>query len=71
MTMTTTTTTTPAAAHAATLADVVAPPVTAADAMGDSPRAGRSARRSFTAAYKREIVAEYDSAPVGSNGAML
>lgn len=37
----------------------------------DGPRAGRSARRSFTAEYKRAIVAEYDAAPVGQKGAVL
>lgn len=35
------------------------------------PRAGRAARRTFSADYKRAIVAEYDAAPVGSKGAVL
>lgn len=43
----------------------------AADEAGVAPRAGRSARRSFTTEYKRAIVAEYDAAPVGSKGAVL
>ncbi|WP_010539514.1 transposase [Dietzia alimentaria] len=37
----------------------------------ESPRAGRSARRTFTAEYKRRIVAEYDQAPAGSKGQVL
>ncbi len=35
------------------------------------PRAGRLARRTFTAGFKRAIVAEYDAAPNGSKGAVL
>lgn len=38
---------------------------------GGGPRAGRPVRRSFTAEYKRAIVAEYDAAPVGQKGAVL
>lgn len=37
----------------------------------DTPRAGRAKRRSFTAEFKRRIVAEYDAAPAGSKGAVL
>ena len=36
-----------------------------------SPRAGRPARQTFTAEYKRRIVAEYDQAPAGSKGQVL
>lgn len=35
------------------------------------PRAGQAVRRTFTAEYKRAIVAEYDAAPVGLKGAVL
>lgn len=35
------------------------------------PREGRAKRRTFTAEYKRRIVAEYDAAPQGSKGAVL
>ena len=35
------------------------------------PRSGRSARRTFTAEFKRSIVQEYDAAPNGSKGAVL
>ena len=37
----------------------------------DGPRAGRPARRHFSTEYKRRILAEYDSAPVGSKGLVL
>ncbi|MDJ0424197.1 transposase [Dietzia kunjamensis] len=37
----------------------------------ESPRAGRPARRTFTAEYKRRIVAEYDQAPAGEKGRVL
>ena len=37
----------------------------------ESPRAGRLARRTFTAEYKRRIVAEYDQAPAGEKGRVL
>lgn len=36
-----------------------------------APRAGRPARRTFTAEYKRRIVAEYDQAAAGSKGQVL
>lgn len=36
-----------------------------------APRAGRPARRTFTAEYKRRIVAEYDQAPAGQKGRVL
>lgn len=42
------------------------PPVPSA-----GPRAGRAVRRTFTAEYKRAIVAEYDATPVGSKGGVL
>jgi len=64
------TTTRPPGESAATL-DAVAMTLSEVDAAGEAPRAGRSARRSFTADYKRAIVAEYDAAPVGSKGAVL
>lgn len=35
------------------------------------PRGDRATRRTFTAEYKRAIVAEYDAAPVGHKGAVL
>ena len=35
------------------------------------PRADRPRRRSFTAAYKARILAEYDTAPRGERGAIL
>lgn len=35
------------------------------------PRANRATRRTFTAEFKRAIVEEYDSAPVGAKGAVL
>ena len=35
------------------------------------PRAERPQRRSFTAAYKARILAEYDAAPRGERGAIL
>lgn len=35
------------------------------------PREGRAKRRSFSPEYKRQMVAEYDSAPKGSKGAVL
>lgn len=55
----------PARLHAVTDADesVERPP--------SGPRDGRPKRRTFTAEYKRKIVAEYDAAPVGSKGAVL
>jgi len=64
------TTTRPPGESAATL-DAVAMTLSEVDAADEAPRAGRSARRSFTADYKRAIVAEYDAAPVGSKGAVL
>lgn len=65
-----TATTTHPSEAAATL-DAAALTPSAADSAGETPRAGRSARRSFTTEYKRAIVAEYDAAPVGSKGAVL
>jgi transposase len=38
---------------------------------GGGPRAGRAKRRSFTVAYKRRIVEEYDRLSPGERGAML
>lgn len=35
------------------------------------PREGRAKRRTFTAEYKRRMVAEYDAAPKGTKGALL
>jgi transposase len=37
----------------------------------EGPRAGRPARRSFSAEDKRRLVAEYDATPRGQKGAML
>ena len=34
------------------------------------PREGRAKRRTFTAEYKRGMVAEYDAAPKGTKGAL-
>ena len=39
--------------------------------MAMSPRSDQPKRRSFTAQYKRDIVAEYDAAEVGARGAIL
>ncbi len=49
-----------------TLADVA--PV---DAGGMGPRADRPKRRTFTAEYKAEVLAEYDAADRGERGAIL
>lgn len=35
------------------------------------PREGRPARRHFSIEYKRRVLAEYDSAPIGSKGLVL
>lgn len=37
----------------------------------DGPREGRAQRRTFTTAYKRSIMTEYDAAPIGTKGAVL
>ncbi len=37
----------------------------------EGPRSNRQARRTFSAAFKRAIVQEYDTAPNGSKGAVL
>lgn len=69
MTMTTT-----AAAETSELkdsAEATQLPGPSAPASQKGPRAGRAARRSFTAEYQRAIVAEYDGAPAGDKGAML
>ena len=65
-----TTTITPTMASAPTTSgtsQAVLPDVTTAA----GPRAGQAVRRTFTAEYKRALVAEYDAAPVGSKGAVL
>lgn len=49
-----------------TLADT-----TAFDDGGVTPRADRPKRRTFTAEYKAQIVAEYDAADHGERGALL
>ena len=49
-----------------TLADT-----TAFDDGGVAPRADRPKRRTFTAEYKAQIVAEYDAADHGERGAIL
>lgn len=56
-----------AAAEAAQSAPTVAP----AEHPARAPRVGRPARRTFTAEYKRRIVAEYDQAPAGQKGQVL
>ena len=43
----------------------------AQSAAGAGPRSGQAKRRTFTNKYKREIVAEYEAAPVGTKGAIL
>lgn len=43
----------------------------AASTPEEGPRAGRAARRTFTAEYQRSVVAEYDAAPAGDKGAVL
>lgn len=40
-------------------------PMTSMQETARTPRAGRATRRSFSAEYKRRIVAEYDQAPSG------
>lgn len=40
-------------------------------AVPEGPRSDRGKRRSFTAEFKRRIVAEYDAAPAGTKGAVL
>ncbi len=47
----------------------VEPVVTAV--LAGPPRGGRAKRRTFTAEFKRGVVAEYDAAPMGSKGAVL
>lgn len=47
----------------------VVEPIVAAVLVG--PRGGRAKRRTFTAEFKRRVVAEYDAAPMGSKGAVL
>lgn len=44
---------------------------TSTESSGGAEPAERPRRRSFTAAYKRQIVAEYDAAPEGSKGSIL
>lgn len=56
-----------AAAEAAQSAPTVAPAEHPARAL----RAGRPVRRTFSAEYKRRIVAEYDQAPAGQKGRVL
>ncbi|GLB64266.1 hypothetical protein NCCP2495_21450 [Dietzia sp. NCCP-2495] len=47
------------------------PTVAPAEHPARAPRAGRPARRTFTAEYKRRIVAEYEQAPTGEKGRVL
>lgn len=42
-----------------------------AQAASEGPRSDRAKRRSFTADFKRRIVAEYEAAPAGAKGAVL
>lgn len=37
----------------------------------EGPRGGRATRRTFTVAYQRSVVAEYDAARAGGKGAAL
>ena len=46
-------------------------PTTLTQETFESPRTGRPTRRTFTAEYKRRIVAEYDQAPSGEKGRVL
>ncbi|WP_198659358.1 transposase [Nocardiopsis sp. FIRDI 009] len=41
------------------------------DLQDDGPRADRPKRRTFTPAYKLQIVQEYDTVPAGEKGALL
>ncbi|WP_208012961.1 transposase [Nesterenkonia salmonea] len=56
-----------------TTAPIETPETTTAIAGGapGAPRGSRAKRRSFTAEYKRRIVAEYDAAAVGTKGEVL
>lgn len=65
MTITATTNTTAETLPAAPTA------TTSTQEMVESPRSGRAARRTFSAEYKRRIVAEYEQAPAGSKGQVL
>lgn len=69
--MTTTMTTIPTASLAPSSPAAPGPDDATAEPAHERPRGGRPARRSFTAEYKRQIVAEYDAAPVGQKGAVL
>ena len=66
-----TTTTIPIEALASAAPVAPGPGDATAEPAGEGPRAERPVRRSFTAEYKRKIVAEYDAAPVGQKGAVL
>ncbi|MGN7226462.1 transposase [Dietzia maris] len=46
-------------------------PTTSTQETVQAPRAGRPARRTFTAEYKRRIVAEHEQAPSGEKGRVL
>lgn len=46
-------------------------PTTSTQETFEPPRTGRPTRRTFTAEYKRRIVAEYDQAPSGEKGRVL
>jgi len=46
-------------------------PTTSTRETVQAPRTGRPARRTFTAEYKRRIVAEYEQAPSGQKGRVL
>lgn len=46
-------------------------PTTSTQETVETPRTGRPTRRTFTAEYKRRIVAEYDQAPTGEKGRVL
>lgn len=46
-------------------------PTTSMQETARTPRTGRPTRRTFTAEYKRRIVAEYDQAPAGEKGRVL
>lgn len=62
--------TTTATTDAAMEASQTTPTTSMQEAAG-APRAGRATRRTFTAEYKRRIVAEYDQAPAGEKGRVV
>ena len=47
------------------------PPASALTPAAEGPRRGHAKRRTFTTEYKRQIITEYDAAPIGAKGAVL